>query len=431
MTSSSLQREIRIGLLVIAAALGGFLLWATTVPLDEGVPAYGRLSVESRRKHIEHLTGGIVGRILVKDGQRVHQGAELVILDETQTQAALRAAEQQWWTSLVVEARLTAELAGASSFSLPEELRARRGDPLIKTLVSAQYDMFRTRQSAADGELGILRGSQRGLAAQLQSLEALRSGRERQVKLLNEQMAAASALREQGYVSRNQALEVERQLAEIQSRQGEDLATIGATQARLSELRLRESQYRVDRRRDLEAELADARRDSALLGEKVAALRDTHSRLVIRAPVAGTVVDMAVTTQGGIVKAGDRLMDLVPEDDELVVEAKVDPRYIDRIRPGLPADLHFDAYMNLAMRPLVTGEVRVVSADVMNDERTGAPYYAVQVAIPKAQRARLGEEIRLQPGMLCSVMVKTGEHTLAAYLARPVLRRFAGALSES
>jgi HlyD family type I secretion membrane fusion protein len=167
-----------------------------------------------------------------------------------------------------------------------------------------------------------------------------------------------------------------------------------------------------------------------MLAEKVAALRDTHSRLSIRAPVSGTVVDLAVTTVGGVVRAGDRVMDIVPDGDELVVEARLDPRFVDRVRPGLPADLHFDAYMNLAMRPLVTGEVKVVSADVMTDERSGASYYMLRVAIPASERARLGD-VQLQPGMLCSVMVKTGEHTLMAYLARPLLRRFSGALSEA
>jgi len=427
---TSLQREIRIGLVIVGAALGGFILWAGTVPLDEGVPAQGKLVVESQRKRIEHLTGGIVGSIRVKEGQRVRVGDELLVLDETQSGAALRAAEQQWWASLAVESRLEAELAGSTSLRFPQELQSRRDNPLVSSIIAAEQETFRTRRAAFAGEIGIMRGSQAGLEQQLRSLDALRSGRERQVSLLSEQMTAASALREQGYVSRNQALEVERQLVETQSRQGEDLASITATQARLAELRLRESQYRVDHRRDLEALMSDARRDSAMLAEKVAALRDTHSRLSIRAPVSGTVVDLAVTTVGGVVRAGDRVMDIVPDGDELVVEARLDPRFVDRVRPGLPADLHFDAYMNLAMRPLVTGEVKVVSADVMTDERSGAPYYTLRVAIPASERARLGD-VQLQPGMLCSVMVKTGEHTLMAYLARPLLRRFSGALSEA
>jgi HlyD family type I secretion membrane fusion protein len=176
--------------------------------------------------------------------------------------------------------------------------------------------------------------------------------------------------------------------------------------------------------------LVETRRDSALLAEKVAAIRDTYARLSIRAPVAGTVVDLAVTTVGGVVQAGDRIMEIVPDGDQLIVEARLDPRYVDRVRAGLSADLHFDAYMNLAMRPLATGQVKTVSADAMMDDRTGTPYYVLRVAIPPTERRRLGD-VKLQPGMLCSVMVKTGEQTLLAYLTRPIVRRFFGTFSES
>lgn len=428
--SPPLTREIRIGVAIVVLAVGGFFLWAGFVPLDAGIPAHGRLVVESQRKRVEHLTGGIVGEILVKEGQRVRRGEELVLLDETQTRAALRAAEQQWWTSLAVEARLVAELSGAATPHFPDEIESRRNDPLVRTIVAAQQEAFRTRRAAFDGETEILRSSRRGLEVQLRSLDALKRGRERQVKLLDEQVTAATALRDQGYVSRNQALEIERQLAEIQSRQGEDLASISATQTRLAELRLRESQHWVDTRRDLEASLVETRRDSALLAEKVAAIRDTYARLSIRAPVAGTVVDLAVTTVGGVVQAGDRIMEIVPDGDQLIVEARLDPRYVDRVRAGLSADLHFDAYMNLAMRPLATGQVKTVSADAMMDDRTGTPYYVLRVAIPLTERRRLGD-VKLQPGMLCSVMVKTGEQTLLAYLTRPIVRRFFGTFSES
>lgn len=428
--SPPLTREIRIGVAIVVLAVGGFFLWAGFVPLDAGIPAHGRLVVESQRKRVEHLTGGIVGEILVKEGQRVRRGEELVLLDQTQTRAALRAAEQQWWTSLAVEARLVAELSGAATPHFPDEIESRRNDPLVRTIVAAQQEAFRTRRAAFDGETEILRSSRRGLEVQLRGLDALKRGRERQVKLLDEQVTAATALRDQGYVSRNQALEIERQLAEIQSRQGEDLASISATQTRLAELRLRESQHWVDTRRDLEASLVETRRDSALLAEKVAAIRDTYARLSIRAPVAGTVVDLAVTTVGGVVQAGDRIMEIVPDGDQLIVEARLDPRYVDRVRAGLSADLHFDAYMNLAMRPLATGQVKTVSADAMMDDRTGTPYYVLRVAIPPTERRRLGD-VKLQPGMLCSVMVKTGEQTLLAYLTRPIVRRFFGIFSES
>jgi protease secretion system membrane fusion protein len=158
---TSLQREIRFGLVIVGAALGGFILWAGTVPLDEGVPAQGKLVVESQRKRIEHLTGGIVGSIRVKEGQRVRVGDELLVLDETQSGAALRAAEQQWWVALAVESRLEAELAGSTSLRFPQELQSRRANPLVSSIIAAEQETFRTRRAAFAGEIGIMRGASR------------------------------------------------------------------------------------------------------------------------------------------------------------------------------------------------------------------------------------------------------------------------------
>jgi len=426
----SLESEIRLGMRIILVALGGFFLWAGTAPLDEGIPAPGVLAVESKRKQVAHLSGGIVGKILVKDGQRVRAGDELIKLDATQANAALRTAEQRWWTALATAARLQAEAAGAAGITWPRELQMRRGESTIDAIVATQQDVFRTGRTASAGEIGIIREAQRGLEIQLHSLDALKASRERQVTLFTEQVASAKTLREQGYVSRNQALDIERQLAEIQSRQSEDLANISAVNARLADLRMRETQYRVNQRREAEAALADVRNDLGSLGQQVAALRDTHDRLAVRAPVSGTVVDLAVTTLGGVVKPGDRLLDIVPDEEDLIVEARLDPRYIDRVHPGLPAELRLDAYLNRAMGPLVAGEVRLVSADAIRDERTGAVFYSLQVTIPAAQRARLGAA-RLQSGMLCSVMIKTGERTLLTYLTRPLVRRFSDSLTET
>lgn len=426
----SLEHEVRLGLRFVVVAIGGFFLWAGTAPLDEGIPAPGVLTVESKRKQVAHLTGGIVGRIGVKEGQRVRAGDELITLDATQAGAALNAAEQRWWTALATEARLRAEAESRANIEWPKELSKLRANGIVATILATQEDVFRTRRSASSGEIGIIREAQRGLEAQLRSLDTLKTSRQRQVALFNEQVVSARALREQGYVSRNQALDIERQLAEIQSRESEDLANISAVNARLADLRMRETQFRITQRREVEAELADIRNDLGPLAEQVAALRDTHERLAVRAPVSGTVVDLAVTTVGGVVKSGDRLMDIVPEDEQLVVEARLDPRYVDRVHAGLPADLRFDAYLNLATGPLMTGEVRVISADAMRDERTGAVYYALRVTIPASQRTRVGA-VKLQSGMLCSVMIRTGERTMLTYLTRPLLRRFGDALTET
>ena len=422
-------RVIRIGLWILAIGLGGFLLWAMLAPLDEAVPAPAVLSVESKRKKIEHLTGGIVEKILVREGQQVAEGQDLVLLNETQSKAALNATLSQYWSALAMEARLDAERQGLGAVAYPKELEVALKEPEAAAAIAAQDDMFRTRRKAIEGELSMIGESVRGLEAQVESLEKLRSGRERQVQLFQQQLAAFRRLNKEGFMSRNMMLEQERQLAEVQSKQSEDLSNIAGVNARLAEFRMRGQQREIEYRREVETQLAQAQKETATLRERVTAMRDQHNRLAIKSPVAGTVVDLVVHTREGVVKPGDRLMDIVPAGDPMMVEARLGTQYIDRVRPGMPADVHFDAYANRAARPVVAGTVEVVSADALVDPKTGESYYTMRVSVAPEEQRKLGG-LRLQPGMQTTVMVKTGERSLLTYLTRPLLRRFTGALSE-
>jgi protease secretion system membrane fusion protein len=352
------------------------------------------------------------------------------VLNEIQSRSALKATLSQWYTDVATLARLKAERDDAAAVQFPSELVGAAREPETLAAMRAQEHLFASRRKALTGELGIIRESVRGLEQQLASLEQLKAGREKQIALFTEQIEAYQKLRQSGFLSRNYLLEAERQFAEVQSRQSEDLANIAAINARLSEFRMREAQRVVEFRREVETQLTEVQREVATLGERLAAQRDTHQRLVIRAPVAGTVVDLAFHTLGGVVKPGDRLMDVVPKDDELVVEARVSPQYVDRLRVGLPADVHFDAYASRVERPVVTGTVAVVSADALTDPKSGQSYYSLQVDVPVQEVTKLGGQLHLQPGMQATVMVKTGERSLIAYLLRPLLRRFTVALSE-
>lgn len=424
------RRVLRHGLWLLLLGLGGFLVWASLAPLDEGIPAQGTVVVESSRKRIDHFTGGIVEKISVREGQQVRQGDELLVLNETQSKSALNATESQWYTAMATLARLRAEREGAPGVIFPAELRsAAIRDPDAAVLMRAQEGLFRTRRDALQGELRIIKESVRGLELQLESLAQLKAGRETQIKLFDEQLASFRSLRQEGFVSRNQLLELERQLAEVQSKQSEDLSNIAGINARLSEFRMRGAQREMEYRREVEADMTEVQRDFATLAERVTAQRDIFARLVLRSPVDGKVVDLAVHTVGGVVKPGDRLMDIVPATDMLIVEARVTPEHIDRLHPGLPASVHFDAYASRAQRPVIEGEVTVVSADSLSDQRTGTQYYTLRVRVPPQEVQKLGD-VKLQPGMQATVMVKTGERSMMAYLARPLLRRFDSALIE-
>jgi HlyD family type I secretion membrane fusion protein len=422
-------KAVRLGLWVLLVGFGGFLAWAALAPLDEGVPAPGVVSVESKRKRIDHLNGGIVERILVREGQRVREGDELFVLNETQSKAALNATLSQWRIATATEARLRAEQAGAAEVEFPPELGSAAGEPEVAAAMRAQRELFRSRRSALEGELRIIRESTRGLEMQLKSLDQLKAGRAKQIALFREQLASFDKLNQQGFVSRNQLLDIERQLAEVQSKESEDLANIAGINARLAEFRMRGAQREVEYRREVETQLTEVQKEASTTGERLSALRDTFARLSIRAPVSGTVVDLAFHTVGGVIKPGDRILDIVPEGDDLIVEAQVAPQYVDRVHAGLPADVHFDAYMSRAERPVIAGKVTVVSADALTDARTGSQYYAMRVMVPATEVKKLGR-LQLQPGMQGTVMVKTGERSLLVYLIRPLLRRFDTALRE-
>ncbi len=423
------RKPLRLGALLLVVGLGGFAGWAAVAPLDEAIPAEGIVAVESNRKRIEHLSGGVVEQILVKDGDRVKAGDPLVGLNRVLGQSQLNAVQTQWMTAVANLARLRAERDASAGIAFPPELMALREQPEAASLMQAQEQLLRSRRLALEGELRIIRESVRGLETQLASLGQLKAGRETQIALFNEQLQSFRNLRTEGFVSRNNVLEIERQLAEVQSKQSEDLSNIAAINTRLAEFRMRASQREMEYRREVEAQMGDFQRDAATLTERLTAQQDNVERLVIRAPVAGKVVDLAVHTVGGVVRPGDRLMDLVPEADGLVVEARMPTQYVDRVHAGLPADVRFDAYADRAARPALTGQVMLVSADALRDERSGITYYQLRVTVPAGEARKLGQ-VQLRPGMPATVMVKTGERTLMAYLARPLLRRLDGAFSE-
>lgn len=420
---------IRRGLWILGIGFGGFLAWAIFAPLDEGVPAPGVVSVESKRKRIDHLNGGIIEKILVREGQQVRKGDALIVLNETQAKAALNAVESQWRIALATVARLEAERAGLKAIQFPKNLTEAAGSPEVSAAMRAQSELFRSRRSALEGELSIIRESVRSLEFQLQSFNQISAGREKQVQLFNEQLASYQKLHLRNFVSRNQLIEIERQYAEVRTKQSEDIANIAGIKARFAEFRMRGAQREIEYRRDVETQLTDVQKEVATLGERVTSQRDTYSRLVLRAPVAGTVVDLGFHTIGGVVKPGDRIVDIVPTGDELIVEAQVSPQYIDRVRAGLPAEVHFDAYQSHVALPVVIGKVLVVSADVLSDQRSGAQYYSMRVTVPGGELKKLGA-FQIQPGMQGTVIIKTGERSLLVYLMRPLFRRFTSALGE-
>ncbi|MEW5890798.1 MAG: HlyD family type I secretion periplasmic adaptor subunit [Pseudomonadota bacterium] len=422
-------RTIRWGVWLLGLGFGGFLVWAIAAPIDEGVPAPGSVVVDTKRKTVQHLTGGIVREILVREAQKVKAGDVLIRLDDTQAKANYQATRQQYFALLAQEGRLEAEQKGAAQIRFHPDLVAARDDPFATEHMDMQRRLFASRRAALQGELAILTQSLDGTREYLRGLEAQLAGKQAQLGLVRDQLAGTRELAKEGYLPRNRWYDEERLAAELAATVGDLSANIARTRKALSELELRIAQRSREFLRDVEAQLADTRRDAIVAGERWRVAREELTRTEIRSPADGFVVGLVVHTVGGVVTPGTRLMDIVPEDAALTLEVRVEPYLVDRVHADLPADILIHAFVDNP-NLVVAGRVISVSADLVADQPNIPPYYLARVAVTPEGMKTLGSR-QLQPGMPAEVVIKTGERTFIEYLLRPLIRRMAMSFREA
>jgi protease secretion system membrane fusion protein len=424
---------MRIGIALLVLGMGGFLVWAATAPLDEGVPVPGLITVEAKRKTVQHLTGGIVRKIHVTESQGVREGEVLIELDDTQARANFEFARQTYLALLATESRLIAEQRGAPRIEFHPDLSSPENAAPAQNYLAGQRQLFDTRRGALNGDIGILNESAAGQEESLKGLTAQLASRRSQSGLLQEQLGGTRDLVKEGYLPRNAQLEQERSAAELSAAISELQASIQRTGSAVSELKLRAEQRRREYLREVETQLADVRRDVAANAERLTAAREDLRRTLIHAPADGQVVGLTAFTAGGVIGPGQRLMDIVPVGDALLLEARVPPHLIDRVHAGLPADIHFQGFVSQPQL-VVEGSVISVSADLLSDApgagQTGMAYYLARVRVTPEGMRKLGRH-RMQPGMPADVVIKTGERTLLTYLLKPLLQRLAVSLKES
>lgn len=413
------------GIVILIAGLGGFLLWAFTAPLDEGIVSHGTVIVESNRKTIQHLDGGIVSEIYVRDGDTVQANQPLFRLDRTETSAELGVIKSQYTSSRIVESRLLAERDRKTAISVPEDLQSVAQ---ISEQIKLQQQLFDTRRRVLAGEISIMQQSIAGLEAQMVGVESLQQSKVEQIRLLNNELATLRALHEQGYVPHTRIFDLERALADVTGGRDNDLSRIAAAQKNISELRLRILQRQQDYQKEVETQLADIQRNVASLREQMQSAEAKLARTEIYSPSEGIVIGLKLHTIGGVIRPGEPLMDIVPKSATLVIEARVNTQDRDKIHPDLTADVRFVAF-NQTTTPVVEGKVTLVSADSITDDRSGVPYYLAQVIVPLENLKKLGDQ-RIQPGMPVDVIIKTGERTFMNYLFKPFMNRLARALTE-
>lgn len=417
------------GILVIVLGVGGFLLWAVQAPLDAGVVADGTVTVSSNRKTIQHLSGGRVTDIFIKEGELVKKGQVLVRLDKIQLDMRYSALSAQYISAKTIEDRLLAERDGMEFIAFSDALStAFSTNKRLEEVRRLQEKLFDTRKKTIQDELSMIQETLDGLAGQTENLNKIKGYREHQFILINRELGTLRALSAKNYYPKAQLLVLEREAAEISSSVSEDILNIAKLKSQQNELRIKAYQVNHQFIREVESELTVNQKDVATLEDELASTRHELENTEIRSPIDGIVLDVKVSTVGGIIQPGEHLMDIVAANQPLQIDAKIPVHAIDKMVPGLTVDVLFPA-LNHALLPSVPARVLTVSADRLIDKVTQQPYYLAEVQV-SPQGVHLLGDYKIKAGMPASVTIKTGERTLMSYLFKPLIARLELAFKE-
>lgn len=416
------------GLGIIALFGTALAAWAMLVPLEGAVVAPGLVAVESNVRTVQHLEGGIVEEILVREGDTVDAGEVVIRLGSTHPSAALNELQAQYFEARATEARLVAERDGLDQIELPSELRDKVGDQAVQAAVAGQQSIFTSRRSLLHDRLDILERTQNALRSEINGLQGQIGSAERQLALIEEELASANQLLDRKLIEASRVLALRRSQADLEGTISQHHAAIGVAQQRVEEARLRMAELRATMANEVEEGLRLARARAYELGQRLAAAQDILDRTTIRSPIAGTVVVLNVHTIGGVIGAGQPLLEIVPLDDKLIVQATIDPLDIDQVAVGMPATVWLSA-LNRRTQSGFDGVVQTVSADRITDPRTGLGHYVARVEMNG--EAVESSPVPLQAGMSADVMIKTGGRTTWDYMLAPILRNLSFALREN
>jgi HlyD family secretion protein len=420
--SKKMDRSLRVhllaGLSVLVLLAGGVGGWATTTELAGAVVASGSVVVDSNSKKVQHPTGGVVGEIRVRDGDRVQTGELVVRLDDTITRANLAVITKALDELAARQGRLEAERDGVSTISIRPELLGRSRDPEIAALIRGEQTLFKLRHEAREGLRAQLKERIGQLHEQITGLQEQTSAKADEIKLIQNELAGVRELWRKNLVPINRVTQLEREATRLKGERGQLIASVAQAKGRISETELQVIQIDQDLRSEVAKELGEIQAKSAELIEKRVAAEDHLKRIDIRAPQDGIVHQMSVHTVGGVIAAGDQLMLIVPENDELAIEVKVAPQDIDQLTIGQEAVLRLSAF-NRRTTPEIKGTLSRVAADLIQDQNTGTSFYTARIAIDHNEIRRL-EGLKLLPGMPIEAFIQTSQRTALSYLIKPI-----------
>lgn len=421
-SAPNLKLMIRKEVLAGSIAIGVFVVflvgWSAMAPLSSAAIAPGVISPHGSRKTVQHLEGGIIERILVEEGSHVDAGDPLILLEDTMARASWQLIRTQYFTLAARHARLGALQNGAEEVYFPDWLVEEAGDPDVASILATEINLLETRRQAHHDRKAVLQQRIVQLEKEIDGLNAQIDGQTRQLVLIGKEISGVQQLVDKGLERTPRLLGLQRTEAEIKAQQGSNMAMISRTEQAISATELELISSDTVLQDEVAREMAQVQADLSQAGEKMAASGDILSRIEITAPVAGKVISLKYHTTGGIIAPGAAILDIVPENEELIIEARVSPMDIDVVYEGLTAQIRLSAFAQRNV-PMITGTVRHVSADRLVDEVTGQPYFRATVEVTKEQIARIGEGVVLTAGMPAEVMIVTGEQTLLGYLMKP------------
>lgn len=415
----SARLHVMAGLAVIVLVLGGTAVWAARTEISGAVVSTGVVVVESKVKKVQHPTGGVVAEIHVKNGSKVAAGDLLVKLDETVSRANLQVITKQLDELVMREARLEAERDGALAITLPDSYKGREQEPDIAKRIAGETYFFTSRSDSIAGQKDQLNERILQLKEEITGLERQIKSKESEIVIVKRELKGVAALEKKQLVTANRVNQLRRDATRLEGEKGQLESAAAQAKGRIAEIGVEILRIDQEFRTSIIQELRDNTAQQTELVERRIAAEDQMKRIDIRAPQAGTVHELSVHTVGGVINPAETIMLIVPQGDDLLVEAKIATHDIDQVLTGeKTAFVRFSAFDHQTT-PELNGRLVSVSADLTVDQMTGVPYYLARIAIPQEEIEKLDQH-RLVPGMPAEVYVRTRDRTVLSYLMKPI-----------
>ncbi len=420
-------RPIAVGLLTIAAFVGGAIAWSTLAPIESAAIAPGFVSVESNRKTIKHLEGGIVRSILVREGEKVQRGQKLIVLDSTQVRVNLKRLRGRLLALRAMETRLITEQFGHDAIVFPSTVFSggdgwKHDEVELAKVLEGEISIFRTRRQALASRIALLKQQNSQIHHQINGFKKDIVSKRKQLRVISEEIEIYEGLFRKGLTQKPRLLELELRKAELEGDRIKSETSIVQAKHKLNETVLRTKDLHGERHKEISERLREVQTQILEQKARINSAEEVLQRTVVTAPLDGTVVALKIHTIGGVVRSGDPLLEIVPIGDRLLVDAQINPRDIDVVHPGLSAQVHFVPFRKRHIQPL-EGKVMSVSADRLIDERSGEAYYLARIEMTVTQDVKLKKNT-LYPGMPAEVMILTGTRTTFDYMFDPIVRSF-------